>query len=100
MVKRPLSFMPTQDEIDFIESKEISWSAFCHKWIEKERGLVKEELIDKIGNRIIIILIGVMCMMFTFVISNLFVLIITTVCGAITVSIGTFSMLRVYRCHK
>ncbi len=97
MGKRPLSFEPDEDERDFIEEHNIKWSAFCHEWLDKERGLIKQDLTEKIGNKLIIILIGIMCMIFTFVIANLFVLIITSICGVVAVFIGTYSILRMYK---
>lgn len=97
MGKRPLSFVPDDDEQDFIDAQDIKWSAFCHKWLDKERGLIKQDLKDKIESKLIIILIGIMCMIFTFVIADLFVLIITSICGVVAIFIGTFSILRLYK---
>ena len=97
MGKRPLSFIPSDNELDFIEETKIGWSAFCHRWLDKERGLVKEEKLEVIGNKLLIILIGIVCIMFTFVINNLLVLVVTSMCGVIAICIGTFSLLRMYR---
>lgn len=97
MGKQNLVFRPSDNEFEFIEEKKISWSAFCHRCLDKERGLIKEEKLDQIGNKLLIILIGIMCIVFTFVINNLLVLVITSICGVITICIGTFSLLRMYK---
>lgn len=97
MGKQPLVFRPDEEEFDFIEEQGISWSAFCHEWLDKERGLIKQEKLDYIGNKLLIILIGIACIVFTFVINNLLVLVVTSMCGVVAVFIGTFSILRMYR---
>jgi len=89
--------MPSDNELEFIENSGISWSAFCHEWLDKERGLIKEQRLDYVGNKLLIILIGIVCIIFTFVINNLLVLVVTSMCGVIAIFIGTFSILRMYR---
>ncbi len=97
MGKRPLSFEPTDNELDYIQDNNISWSAFAHKSLQKAMDGKKQDLKDKIESKLIIILIGIMCMIFTFVIADLFVLIITSICGVVAIFIGTFSILRLYK---
>lgn len=95
--KQKLIFQPSDNELEFIEDRGISWSAFCHRWLDKERGLIREEKLDYIGNKLLIILIGIACIIFTFVINNLLVLVVTSMCGVVAICIGTFSLLRRYR---
>ena len=97
MGKQNLVFRPSDNENEFIEEQKISWCAFCHRCLDKERGLIKQEKLDVIGNKLLIILLGVMCIIFTFVISNLLVFVITSICGVVAICIGTFSILRLYR---
>jgi len=97
MEKRLLTFRPTDEEIDFLDENNINWSSLCHETLRNKINGYKQEITDQISNKLLIILLGIMCIIFTFAISNLLVLVVTSICGVIIVFIGVFSLIRMYR---
>jgi len=100
MEQRPLSFKPTIKEGDWLEKNKIQWSAFCHDALNRSINGKKQELMDKIGYRLLIILMGLTLPVVgigILITPRIFFSIVLSIIGFVAVIIGTFSILRVYR---
>lgn len=100
MERRPLSFKPNIDEDDWIERNKIQWSAFCHDALYKAINGKKQELLDKIGYRLLIVLIGITLPVVGFgmlITPRIFLSIVLSLIGFAVVFIGVFSIIKEYR---
>lgn len=100
MEKRQLLFKPNIDEDDWLEQNKIQWSAFCHDALYKARNIKKQELLDRIGYRLLIILIGIALPVIgigMLITPRLFFSIVLSLIGFTVIFIGVFSIIKEYR---
>jgi len=93
MEKRPLTFKPTDDELEFLEEHNIGFSEFCHNAFKWAKNGDKSNILDKIGNRFLLVILGLGLYGLSYLVVNLFAWSILVLCGFFSVCFGSLGII-------
>jgi len=70
-----------------------NWTRFCRENLRRVGRKRRTELIDYIGNRMILVVFGLVLAAVTFMITNMFFIMVLFLCSASVITIGLISIL-------
>ena len=93
---KQLLFVPTHDELDYIQDNIESWSDWCHKNLYKDRRNNKHLLVENISTRLLLIVAGLVVSSISFMTPYLIIIVPSFLLGTVMILVGTFGIWRIY----
>lgn len=94
-MSKQLPFIPTHDELDYINERIDSWSDWCHHNLKRCMNNHKGKLIENIGLRMLLIVSGLVISSIAFIVQYIVIIIPCFLVGTMMILIGGFSMWRI-----
>ena len=94
MEQRPLSFKPTDDELDYLEEYDIGFSEFCHQAFKWAKNGKRYNFYEHMSNRLLIILLGLGFFALSYLVTNLFAWAVIILCSVFSLFFGTLSIVQ------
>lgn len=97
MEKRPYSFIPSDNELFYLEDNKVKWSEWCHHHLSDDMGLTKKTHIEKITNHLYLIIFGLICYVVAFTVIDIYVYICLNIGALFLMVIGFYLVIREIR---
>jgi len=96
IIERQKIFKPNSNDQRIIDEQGINWTSFCRENLKRLDNKKRTELVDYIGNRMVLIIVGLLLLSFTFMISNIFYIVVTYIASSVVITIGFISIIGRY----
>ena len=96
MAEKQLLFKPTTEELVTLDRNNIRWSDFCHKNIINLNNKKRDDIMDKIISRMLLVVVGCLIFALSPLLNDIFLIIIEWIIGTIMVIVGSVSTIYLY----